>query len=187
MKTLSLDLSTKSSGWAIFKDKDLQDSGCFVDGNANVLKRIIYMTSRIEELICTNDIDEVIIEEVLPEDVRHNQKVYKSLMYLQASVVLMLFKHNLNANFFTSSEWRKKCGIHTGAGIKRDTLKAADINFVKEHFEFGFNMLLELLSSPNYDNNILFNVISLKNPSVAKITVKNINIPHKIQLIKIKL
>ena len=35
--------------------------------------------------------------------------------------------------------------------------------------------------------NILFNVISLKNPSVAKITVKNINIPHKIQLIKIKL
>ena len=139
MKTLSLDLSTKSSGWAVFKDKDLQDSGCFVDGSANVLKRIIYMTSRIEELICTNDIDEVIIEEVLPEDVRHNQKVYKSLMYLQASVVLMLFKHNLNANFFTSSEWRKKCGIHTGAGIKRDTLKAADINFVKEHYNKDVN------------------------------------------------
>ena len=36
MKTLSLDLSTKSSGWSIFKDKVMQDSGCIVYGDADV-------------------------------------------------------------------------------------------------------------------------------------------------------
>ena len=63
-------------------------------------------------------------------------------------------------------------------------------NETNEDLEKELSELKELLMNVSKDeglDNILFNVISLKNPSVAKITVKNINIPHKIQLIKIKL
>ena len=83
--------------------------------------------------------DNVIVEEVLPEDVRNNQKTFKALMYLQAFVAYEFDKRGKKLEFFVSSEWRKKCGIKTGRGIKRESLKKADIDFVKEHYNVGVN------------------------------------------------
>lgn len=40
MKTLSLDLSTKSSGWAIWEDNNLIMHGCVVKKSKDVIKRI---------------------------------------------------------------------------------------------------------------------------------------------------
>ena len=41
--------------------------------------------------------------------------------------------------FFTASEWRKRCGIRTGRGITRDKVKAADIKFVKDTYNIDAN------------------------------------------------
>ena len=49
MKILTLDLSTKSSGWALFNQKNnLQSYGCITDSSKNVIKRIIDTNLLIE-------------------------------------------------------------------------------------------------------------------------------------------
>jgi Holliday junction resolvasome RuvABC endonuclease subunit len=137
--TLSLDLSTKSSGWAIFENTELQDYGCITAASTNLFNRIEKMITELNKIVDKYNPDKVIVEDVLPEDVRHNQNTFKALIYLQAIIAYEFNKKGKNLEFYTSSEWRKKCGIQTGRGIKRDTLKQADINFVKEHYNKNVN------------------------------------------------
>ena len=57
----------------------------------------------------------------------------------------------------SSNEFNKALdmrAIMLGASVGFETFEIS-LESLSEHFEFGFNMLLELLSSPNYDNNIL--------------------------------
>jgi Holliday junction resolvasome RuvABC endonuclease subunit len=139
MKILALDLSTKNSGWAIFENKNLIDSGCIGASSTNVLNRIEKIIKELRVIFDKHKPDNIIVEEVLPEDVKNNQATFKALMYLQAAVALEFNKDNKKLEFFVSSEWRKICGIHTGRGITRDTLKAADIKFVKDNYNLTVN------------------------------------------------
>lgn len=139
MKVLALDLSTKSTGWAVFENKKLIDSGCVTASSTNVLNRISKITDELRIIYDRYLPDDIIVEEVLPEDVRHNQQVFKALMYMQAAVALEFNKSGKKLNFYVSSEWRKKCGIRTGRGITRDMVKAADIKFVKDNYNINAN------------------------------------------------
>ena len=40
MNILSLDLSTKSSGWAYFENGELKDHGCITSASTDLIKRI---------------------------------------------------------------------------------------------------------------------------------------------------
>ena len=139
MKVLALDLSTKSAGWAYFDGKKLIDYGCITTTNSNVLTRISTIVEQLEIIYQRFFPQEIIVEEVLPEDVGHNNSTYKALMYLQGAVAIAFNKYGKKLEFFTASEWRKKCGIRTGRGIKRDTLKAEDIKFVKNNYMISAN------------------------------------------------
>lgn len=139
MKVLALDLSTKSSGWAVFEDTTLLDSGCISASSTNVLNRIEKIIKELRIIFDKYKPDNIIVEEVLPEDVKHNQVVFKALMYLQAAVALEFNKDNKKLEFFVSSEWRKICGIHTGRGVKRDSLKTADMQFVHDTYNLDVN------------------------------------------------
>lgn len=139
MKVLALDLSTKSSGWSIFENKNLIDSGCISASSTNVLNRIEKIIKELRIIFDKYKPDNIIVEEVLPEDVKHNQTVFKALMYLQAAVALEFNRDGKKLEFFVSSEWRKICGIRTGRGITRDTVKAADIKFVKDNYNLDVN------------------------------------------------
>lgn len=139
MKVLALDLSTKSAGWAVFENKKLIDSGCITATSTNVLNRISKITEDLRIIYDRYSPDEIIVEEVLPEDVKHNQQVFKALMYMQASVALEFNKNGKKLNFYGASEWRKKCGIRTGRGVTRDMVKAADIKFVKDNYGIDAN------------------------------------------------
>ena len=140
MITLALDLSTKNSGYAIFENQDLKTYGCITAGSANLYNRIDKMITELTKILEDNKIDNVIIEDVIPQDVKGNQTVFKALMYLQGFVMHLLNKYNIkNIKFYTSSEWRKKCGIHTGRGITRESLKPKDIQFVQSQFGIKVN------------------------------------------------
>ena len=140
MITLALDLSTKSSGWSIFEGQELKDYGCITAGSANLYKRIDKMIEELEKVLLKYKIDNVVIEDVLPDDVKHNQNIYKALTYLQGFVLHLLDRYKItNIVFYTSSEWRKKCGIRTGQGIKRESLKPKDIEFVSNQFGINVN------------------------------------------------
>lgn len=139
MITLALDLSTKSSGQAIYDGQKLKDYGCITSASSNLYTRIDKMIEELKNILTKEEVDAVVIEEVLPEDVRNNQSVFKALMYLQGFVCHTLNHFKLTPTFVTASHQRKMCGIRTGAGVRRESLKPKDIAFVQSQFGIKVN------------------------------------------------
>lgn len=140
MKILALDLSSKSSGFAIFEDKKLIKSGCITASSTDVIKRIQKMTDSINTILDEYTVDEVIMEEVLPSTGHNsNTNVWKALTWLQASVNFLIHDKcpKVKRTFILPNSWRAKCGIHTGRGVTRQTLKSADIQFVKDNYNLS--------------------------------------------------
>lgn len=141
---LSLDLSTKSSGWAIFNEQELIDYGCITSSSTDLIKRIHIMIDEIDKILQENEISKIIVEEVRPEGGYGvgNQKTHKALMYLQAALEFLIhdnYNKKVEIEYIFPSSWRAKCGIKNGRGIKRTSLKEADIAFVKENFNLDVN------------------------------------------------
>lgn len=139
MITLAVDSSTKSTGIAIYNNQELKHYSCITASSTNLFKRIHKMQDEIENIIKEYKPDKVIIEDVVPDDVKGNQTVFKALMYLQGYLVEIFNKYELPYEFMVASHWRKLCGIKTGAGIKRESLKPKDIAFVKNQFGISVN------------------------------------------------
>lgn len=143
MKILSLDLSTKSSGWAIFEDTKLIDYGCITSSSTDLIKRINVMVDELKKIIDNNDINKIIAEEVRPQGGfgAGNIQTHRALMWLQAGIAFMLHDNykKLTLEFIYPSSWRAACGIKNGRGIKRESQKQQDIDFVKEKFNISVN------------------------------------------------
>lgn len=141
---MSLDLSTKSTGYAVYQGKQLIEYGCIKASSTDVIKRIIKIVGELEFLLRKYNFDLIIAEEVLPdsklptEAMTQNKHTEKVLMYLQAAVVFLIHENYSNSEirFLYPSEWRSACNIKTGRGIRRDSLKSADIEFVQNTFNF---------------------------------------------------
>ena len=139
MKTLAIDASTKSTGIAIFQKQKLIHYECITAHQGDQFKRIKKMVKRIQELYQQYKPTDIIMEQVLPQDVKHNQTVYKALIYLQAAVVLQLHQSGAVVNFSNVTHWRSVCGIKLGRGAKRQHLKAASQELVKQVFNIDVN------------------------------------------------
>ena len=138
LKVLAIDGSTTSSGIAIFDNLELIHYEC-ISTSGDTLTRIQKTVKRIRQLYDLYNPTDVIMQEVLPEDVRHNQVTYKALMYLQAGIALELNKSRQKMQFYIPGTWRKICGIKTGRGVKRQTLKAASQELVKKKYNIEVN------------------------------------------------
>lgn len=136
---MGLDPSTKATGVSVFADNKLIHYECITAGSANLYKRIDKMITELKRIITEFKIQYVYIEDVYPEDVHNNIQIFKALTYLQGFILHLFDQYNLKSTFFTASEWRAKCGIRTGRGIKRESLKPKDIEFVKNQFGIEVN------------------------------------------------
>ena len=141
---LSLDCSTKSTGWAIYNSKkQLIDYGCITASSTDLIKRIHVMTDGLIPVLQEQKIDKIIVEEVRPEGGYGvgNLKTHKALMYLQAALEFLIHDHypKITIEYIYPNSWRASIGIHTGRGIKRETLKEADIRFVQETYGITVN------------------------------------------------
>lgn len=138
MKILSLDLSTKSSGWAVWEDNNLVVHGCITKKSKDVIKRIIQMRDQIINLIKNYNINKIIMEEVRPDYNSHTGKV---LIWLQAAVAIAAYELNskIEYDFINASEWRAALNIKQGRGVKRDQLKPQDIQYVKDKYDIEAN------------------------------------------------
>lgn len=142
MKILALDLSTKSSGWAIFQDGILTDYGCISSTSTDLMKRINIMLDGIKEILQKhNDIEKIYAEEVRPENGMQNIKTHRALMWLQGVIALEIYNFNkkIELELVYPSSWRAAIGIKTGRGIKRTSLKEKDMQFVKENYNLDVN------------------------------------------------
>ena len=139
MRTLAVDASTKSTGYAIFDDQELKHYGCITASSANLYKRIHKMQDELEKIINEYKPDKIIMEDVIPDDVKGNQTVFRALMYLQGYLTEIYDKNKIPFELVVASHWRKLCGIKTGAGVRRESLKPKDIKFVKNQFGIDSN------------------------------------------------
>lgn len=139
MKLLSIDASTKSTGIAIFDKNKLIHYECIHAENNNKIKRIKKMTKKISELIKKYNPSDIVMQDILPEDVKHNQNVFKALIYLQAAIVLAADQYQKNIIFYTASHWRSLVGIKLGQGRKRKQLKEAAMRLVEGIYNIKVN------------------------------------------------
>lgn len=139
MNILSLDLSSHSTGWCVGDGKQIIDYGCITSASTINVKRIVIMKDAIKEIIKKYNIEQIVIEEVRTD--YKNVKTYKVLTWLQGSIVIAAYEINpkIKITYMQPSSWRATIGIHTGRGIKRDTLKQADIDYVKEKYNIEAN------------------------------------------------
>lgn len=139
-KVMAIDASTKSTGVSFFdKNNKLVHYECIQIKSSDTLKRIIEMSEKIKDLYLQYQPTDIVMQDILPQDVKHNQNIYKALIYLQAIIVLQLYKFDQTIVFYHASHWRKICNIKTGRGIQRDALKAASQKLVKQKYNIDVN------------------------------------------------
>jgi Holliday junction resolvasome RuvABC endonuclease subunit len=143
MNILAIDASTKSSGWAVYEEKQLKDYGCITSSSTDLFKRIHIMVENIDATIEKYNITKIVLEEVRPEEIgnRSNLATHKALMFLQGAIAMMVHDHypKITIEYLYPSEWRKCCKIKTGRGVVRETVKQRDIRFVEETFGLKVN------------------------------------------------
>lgn len=137
MIILGLDISTKSTGWAIFEDTKLVDYGCASASSTNVYDRIDKIVNELRAVVEEYHPTSVIAEEPEPAFVKNNIDVYRKLTFAHGAIGAMLNKHKLSMQLCSSSHWRKAVGIKTGRGITRAQLKPADIAKANELFDLN--------------------------------------------------
>lgn len=141
MKVLAIDASTKSTGVALFEDTKLIKYDCLTASSTDLIKRIQKIIKELNEFLNNEKIDKVILEEVRPEQGLQNIKTHRALMWLQAAIAFLLHEIQPKAEieYVYPSEWRAKCGIKNGRGVRRDSLKPLDIKFVKDTYGLDVN------------------------------------------------
>lgn len=95
----------------------------------------------MKEILTNNKIDKIIVEEVRPDVGASNIQTHRALMWLQAALAFLVHDNFkiIEIEYIYPSSWRAKCGIKNGRGIKRETLKEADIRFVKDNYGIDVN------------------------------------------------
>lgn len=143
MNILSLDLSTKSTGWAYFEEGNLKAHGCITASSTDLINRIQKIVNELKKEIAEFKISKIVVEEVRPEGGYGvgNLKTHRALMWLQAAVAFWIHDDypTIDIDYIYPSSWRATLGIKNGRGIKRMTLKEADIEFVKNKYSIIVN------------------------------------------------
>ena len=138
MKILSLDLSTKSTGWCIGQNESIISHGCITSSSKDVMKRIIKMRDELSKIIKDNKIQKIIMQQVRLQLSSHTSKI---LMWLQGIITMATYEINskIEWDFIGPSTWRAALKIKQGPGIKRNDLKSQDIQYVKNKYNITVN------------------------------------------------
>lgn len=141
MKILALDLSTRSTGWAVFEETELIDYGCITASSSDLINRIHKIINGLDIVLDKYEIDKIVVEEVRPEMGTQNIKTHRALMWLQGAVAIFIHEKSgkLDIEYLYPNQWRKLCGIKTGSGVRRESLKPKDIAFVKDKYNIVVN------------------------------------------------
>jgi Holliday junction resolvasome RuvABC endonuclease subunit len=102
MNILAIDQSTACTGFAIFHNQNLKESGIFKP-TGELFERIHQIKEYIRELIQDNSIDYVLIEDI---QYQRNQKTYKILACLQGVIIDLLIELNMQFEIVPPSRWK---------------------------------------------------------------------------------
>ena len=129
MKILSLDQSTRVTGYSIFDDGKYVCSGVIdLHKITDTDKRSKQMGLEICQLIETYRPSEIVIEEVAMQS---NVDTLKKLARIQGMAIGFATAHNIQTHILEPSKWRATLSFKQGRSVKREELKQQSRDFVK--------------------------------------------------------
>jgi len=134
---LALDISTTSTGYAIFQNKKLIAYGVIAPTSKNVITRIEKIADEVNLLMLEYQPDIIYAEEPEPAFVKNNIDVYRKLTFAHGAIAIVLNHYSKEMKLCSSSHWRKQVGIKTGRGVARAQLKPLDIAKANELFNLN--------------------------------------------------
>ena len=113
MTILALDQASIISGYSIFCDNQLIDSGTFSCNSSTILsKRLVKIRDKIKDLINAYCIEYVILEDIqLETKIPNNVKTYKALAEVIGVITELLEELKIPFEIVSPSSWRSVIGI----------------------------------------------------------------------------
>lgn len=134
MRVLSLDQSTRVSGWAYFEDGKYICSGV-IDMSKSDLetdKRSFAMAKEIWKIIKKYNPEHLVMEDTQQQN---NVKTVITLARLQGMIIGYAEAHKITVHILLPSQWRAALDYTQGPKIKRAVLKKQSIDYVKSNFD----------------------------------------------------
>ena len=111
MTLLALDQSSRISGWAIFKDGELEDCGKF-EITGEIGRRLVDLKEEIISLVEKQEVTKIAFEDIqLQGNVMNNVATYKTLAMVFGVVMEQAEEENIPYEVVPSSTWKSKLGI----------------------------------------------------------------------------
>lgn len=133
MKIVSMDQSTRCSGYAVFENNRYIESGV-IDMNKSKLetdKRSFEMAKELWKIIRKYKPEVLFLEDVQQQS---SAKTMIVLARLAGMILGYAEAHDVEVHVIPSSQWRSMLGFKLGAGVKRQELKQQSIDYVKETY-----------------------------------------------------
>lgn len=115
LKFISLDLSTKATGVAVFDGQKLVHFECLRESDADVYRRMVRMAERVENIIVKNHISKAIIEDVPLGGTSLNCDVSRKLCVLQGMLIYMFERNGVAFDAYQPTRWRQLMGFNQTA------------------------------------------------------------------------
>ena len=111
MRILSLDMSTRKTGWAVFENEKLIAYNLIEIQGSNIEERTTSMYDKIQELITSYNIERIVCEDV-PVAAHSNLDVGKHLCVLQGCLLTIAHMHKLKMYALRPTYWRSLLGVN---------------------------------------------------------------------------
>lgn len=132
-KVLSMDQSTRVSGYCLFQDGEYVCSGV-IDMSKSKLdtpERSFEMAKSLWKVMKKYKPDYLIIEDTQEQG---NIKTVITLARLQGMIIGYADAHGVKTHILLPSQWRKVLGYSQGPKVKRAELKQQSIDYVKKKY-----------------------------------------------------
>lgn len=131
MKLLALDQASRTSGWAIFENQELIDSGTFTLKSDDIGERLVQYRQYLSELTDKYEIDEVAFEDIQMQGQVNNVQTFKILAEVFGVTQEYLAEQNYFYHIVSSNTWKSKLQIK---GRTRPEQKKNAQIYVLEHY-----------------------------------------------------
>lgn len=138
MRVLSMDQSTRVSGWAYFENSEYVESG-IVDMSKSKLathERSFEMAKALWKIIKKYNPDCLVIEDTQQQN---NVKTVITLARLQGMIIGYAEAHKVKVHILLPSQWRSALGFAQGPKVKRGMLKQQSIDYVKNNYNLNLS------------------------------------------------
>lgn len=150
--SMGLDLSTTSSGWAVFEDDKLMAYGCIKPSGKDWRERISDEMPKIDDIIKHYKPNIIYVEDVPLK--KSTPKILVILGAVQGALVATASCHNVPIFYIQPTKWRSPLGLYDGSreGTKRPELKRKSVEMANKIF--GLSLRWVSSSSKKNDDDI---------------------------------